>query len=83
MFLVVELTEMISSNVRTILKYGTESGRRGSFLFYSIGNGDYFCLLTSEEVNEAVYYYSHENSGIEKEADDFQEWLIQLPFFLR
>lgn len=55
----------------------------GLIPFYSIGNGDYFCLLTNEEVNEAVYYYSHENSGIEKEADDFQEWLIQLPFFLR
>jgi SMI1-KNR4 cell-wall len=50
--------------------------------FYSIGNGDYFCLHAKECPNTAVYYYSHEESSIEKEADSFEEWLNQLPSFL-
>ncbi|UTR16755.1 SMI1/KNR4 family protein [Salipaludibacillus sp. LMS25] len=50
--------------------------------FYSIGNGDYFCLLSNECPNTGVYYYSHEEANIDKEADDFEEWLKQLPDFL-
>ena len=50
--------------------------------FYSIGNGDYFCLLSSECPDTGVYYYSHEENGIEREADHFEEWLNQLPTFL-
>lgn len=50
--------------------------------FYSIGNGDYFCLLSSECPDTEVYYYSHEENGIEREADNFEEWLNQLPTFL-
>lgn len=50
--------------------------------FYSIGNGDYFCLLSNECPNTGVYYYSHEENDIEKEADNFEEWLNQLPTFL-
>lgn len=50
--------------------------------FYSIGNGDYFCLLSNECPNTRVYYYSHKANNIEKEADNFEEWLNQLPTFL-
>lgn len=50
--------------------------------FYSIGNGDYFCLLSKECSDMGVYYYSHEENNIEKEAHNFEEWLNQLPFFL-
>lgn len=50
--------------------------------FYSIGNGDYFCLLANECPNTGVYYYSHEEHNVEKEADSFEEWLNQLPSFL-
>jgi hypothetical protein len=50
--------------------------------FYSIGNGDYFCLLSNECPNTGVYYFSHEESTIDKEASNFEEWLKQLPTFL-
>ena len=50
--------------------------------FYSIGNGDYFCLLANECPNTGVYYYSHEETNIDKEANNFAEWLKQLPTFL-
>ncbi|WP_427136933.1 SMI1/KNR4 family protein [Psychrobacillus psychrodurans] len=50
--------------------------------FYSIGYGDYFCLLSNECSNTGVYYYSHNANNIEKEADNFEEWLNQLPTFL-
>lgn len=50
--------------------------------FYSVGNGDYFCLFSNECPNTGVYYYSHEENNIEKEADNFEEWLNQLPIFL-
>lgn len=50
--------------------------------FYSIGNGDYFCLDSNECPNTGVYYYSHEETNIEKEANSFEEWLKQLPIFL-
>lgn len=32
--------------------------------FYSIGNGDYFCLLSNECPNSGVYYYSHEDTNM-------------------
>lgn len=50
--------------------------------FYSIGNGDYFCLLSNECPKAGVYYYSHEDGNINKEANNFVEWLKQLPTFL-
>lgn len=50
--------------------------------FYSIGNGDYFCLLSNECPKTGVYYYSHEKTNIDKEANNFEEWLKQLPTFL-
>ncbi|SEN49680.1 SMI1 / KNR4 family (SUKH-1) [Terribacillus saccharophilus] len=50
--------------------------------FYSIGNGDYFCLVSKECPNSGVYYYSHEESVIEKDADNFEDWIKQLPGFL-
>ena len=50
--------------------------------FYSIGNGDYFCLISNECPNTGVYYYSHEENNIDKEVNNFEEWLKQLPTFL-
>lgn len=45
--------------------------------FYSIGNGDYFCLHANECPNTSVYYYSHDET-IKKETDSFKDWLNQL-----
>lgn len=50
--------------------------------FYGVGNGDYFCLLANTYSDMGVYYYSHEENNSEKEANDFEEWLNQLPDFL-
>ena len=50
--------------------------------FYSIGNGDYFCLLSNECPNSGVYYFSHEENNIDKEADNFEEWIKKLLTFL-
>jgi hypothetical protein len=50
--------------------------------FYSIGNGDYFCLSSIESPNSQVYYYYHENMHIEKYAENFASWIKSLPEFL-
>lgn len=50
--------------------------------FFNVGNGDYFCLLSNECPYTGVYYYSHDGNNIEKAADNFEEWLHQLPIFL-
>ena len=50
--------------------------------FYSIGNGDYFCLLADTCPKTGVYYYSHDDNSVVKEADSFEDWLKQLPAFL-
>jgi hypothetical protein len=50
--------------------------------FYGIGNGDYFCLHSKECPHTRVYYYSHEEHDVAKEADNFEGWLNQLPTFL-
>ncbi|EEM02756.1 MULTISPECIES: SMI1/KNR4 family protein [Bacillus] len=50
--------------------------------FYSIGNGDYFCFHSKECHQTGVYYYFHEEHGVTKEADNFEDWLNQLPTYL-
>ncbi|HDV8362848.1 TPA: SMI1/KNR4 family protein [Bacillus cereus] len=50
--------------------------------FYSIGNGDYFCLYSKEGQQTGVYFYFHEEHGVTKEADNFEEWLNRLPTYL-
>ena len=50
--------------------------------FYSIGNGDYFCLSSKECPSSGVYYFAHDEQDLIKEANDFEEWLKQLPDFL-
>lgn len=58
------------------------SWQEGLIPFYSIGNGDYFCIHSKECPETRVYYYVHEELTIEKEAENFEEWLNQLPAFL-
>lgn len=50
--------------------------------FYSIGNGDYFCLSAKEGAQSPVFYYYHENGSFSQEYDGFAEWLNALPDFL-
>ena len=50
--------------------------------FYSIGNGDYFCLDSREKENSAVYYVYHEDGRVSCEKPSFEDWLRSLPDFL-
>jgi len=50
--------------------------------FYSIGNGDYFCLSAKEGSETAVYYWSHDDCSVSKENESFENWLCSLPTFL-
>jgi hypothetical protein len=50
--------------------------------FYSIGNGDYFCLNSKECPDSPVYYFSHEDYRMEKYLNSFTEWLEGLSEFL-
>jgi hypothetical protein len=50
--------------------------------FYAIGNGDYFCLASSECPQSRVFYYDHETEAFEPYCDSFEVWLRQLPDFL-
>ncbi|MCE2029736.1 SMI1/KNR4 family protein [Sessilibacter corallicola] len=47
--------------------------------FIDIGNGDYFCFSCDDL---AVHYYYHDKQKTEKYADNFSDWLKQLPEFL-
>lgn len=50
--------------------------------FYSIGNGDYFCLNSKECPMSPVYYLYHEDSRVEKYSNSFADWIKGLPDFL-
>lgn len=50
--------------------------------FFSIGNGDYFCLNSKECPDSPVFYLYHEDCRIEKYSINFVEWLKGLPKFL-
>ncbi|MNV46366.1 SMI1 / KNR4 family protein [compost metagenome] len=50
--------------------------------FYSVGNGDYFCLSKMESPNSPVYYYYHEDFRTEYYSDSFENWIRELPEFL-
>lgn len=65
-------------------EYEIEHGKWDKELipFYSIGNGDYFCLHSKEGINTGVYYYSHEEDKIKKEADSFKDWIKNIHAFL-
>ena len=49
--------------------------------FFFIGNGDYFCLSSSESENTSVYYFYHEDGSYEKEYESFEEWLEDIEEF--
>jgi hypothetical protein len=51
--------------------------------FYSIGNGDYFCLSSKEGKDSKVYYRYHEDGRYEPYSSSFTEWIKDLPEFLR
>jgi len=50
--------------------------------FYSIGNGDYFCVSSKECPTSPVFYYYHDREEFEAYADSFEKWLYDLPSFL-
>lgn len=49
--------------------------------FYSVGNGDYFCLSKKESPSSRVYYYYHEDNRTEHYSDSFENWIEELPKF--
>lgn len=73
-----------NDTIEFIYKYEMNEGfwKKELIPFYSIGNGDYFCLHSKEGQRTGVYFYFHEEHGVTKEADDFDEWLNQLPTYL-
>jgi hypothetical protein len=50
--------------------------------FYSVGNGDYFCINSTECPDSKVYYYYSEVSTFGVYSTSFEEWIRQLPEFL-
>jgi hypothetical protein len=54
----------------------------GDFLpFYAIGNGDHLCLRRSECPNSAVYLIPHDEPGVTKLHDSFDEYLRDPKWF--
>lgn len=51
--------------------------------FYGIGNGDYFALSADEGESSGVYYRYHEDGRMDQYSKSFEEWVRQLPAFLR
>lgn len=50
--------------------------------FYSIGNGDYFCVSSVQGLESAVYYYYADRQQFEEYSKSFEQWLKELPAFL-
>lgn len=67
-----------------VYNFEMENGEwRKEFIpFYSIGNGEYFCLNKDECPDSKVYYYIHEINDVEIEEESFEDWIKKLPEFL-
>lgn len=50
--------------------------------FYSIGNGDFFCISNLLCPESPIYYYYADRGKFEKYSDSFTAWLLDLPQFL-
>ncbi|QDT92833.1 SMI1/KNR4 family protein [Gimesia algae] len=50
--------------------------------FYSIGNGDYFCVSSLQCPESPVYYYYAEQGLFKHYIDSFKDWILELPRFL-
>jgi len=50
--------------------------------FYSIGNGDYFCVSSLRCPDSPVFYYYHDREGCEEYSSTFDNWVSNLPKFL-
>ena len=51
--------------------------------FYSVGNGDYFCVSSKEGPVSTVFYYDHDRGEFKAYADSLQNWIADLPNFLK
>jgi len=50
--------------------------------FYSIGNGDYFCISSQQCPETAIFYYYAEQGLFKKYCKNFKDWILELPQFL-
>lgn len=50
--------------------------------FYSIGNGDYFCVSSLQCPETPVFYYYAEQGRFKHYSDRFEKWIEALPQFL-
>ncbi len=50
--------------------------------FFGIGNGDYYCLDSSECPKSLVYYYYHDQDCFKEHSSTFEEWVRAIPEFL-
>lgn len=49
--------------------------------FYSVGNGDYLCLKSSECPDTAVYYIYHEDDSVELIHESLAAWIQDPEWF--
>ncbi|NMO94327.1 SMI1/KNR4 family protein [Paenibacillus lemnae] len=80
-------TGLTNSNDTISFTYDFEMNQGGKWKpemipFYSIGNGDYFCLNSIESPDSPVYYYYHEDFYFEEYTENFALWIKALPEFL-
>ncbi|STQ89866.1 SMI1/KNR4 family protein [Iodobacter fluviatilis] len=77
---------LTNGNDDIILVYETEIKNsnlsKNLIPFYGIGNGDYFCLSIEDGEKSAVYCTDHSTGEVSKEADSFEDWIIEIPNFL-
>ncbi len=50
--------------------------------FYSIGNGDYFCISRKTSPDSAVYYRYHDKNTFELASPNIESWISSIPSFL-
>ncbi len=72
-----------NDSIETSYDFEMEHGRWNEDMipFYSIGNGDYFCLSASGAKTSPVFYAYHEDGRVERYSDTFENWITQLKTF--
>lgn len=55
---------------------------QGLIPFYSLGNGDYFCLSSRFGKHSPVYFFDHSDQSIFEDKPSFKDWVQALPVFL-
>lgn len=74
-----------NDSIDTCYDYESKSNHRWlpeMIPFYSIGNGDYFCVSAERGLQSQVFYFYAERGEFAEYSESFESWIAGLPQFL-